>query len=370
MSQSESPRTFRVAVLSVVKHDYMSRAVAAHPRCRLAVVADDPDQPDWVHQRNAQFAEEFGIPYVRDVERALADHPCQIAVVSPEAERHCDLSIRAAQAGLHVVQDKPMSTRLSQCDRLVEAIQRNHVKFMMWNRNFLPALNQARAAIEEGAVGKPYAFHIDFHFAKDAGPPKGSRSAGDKPMNWLDALIAAHADGSDGGVGREPMGELQVEGIYPLAYLRMLAGAEVRRVFARTASHFHQLHADNGVEDLATVTLEMDRGILATLSVGRIGAASHPELGEIKLHVLGSEGALVIAEARPEVGVYYRGQPATEFRNRRVADDLDFLLVEDFLHAIDTDGDTILDAAAGRTIYAVVEAALESGRTGKPVEVR
>jgi predicted dehydrogenase len=207
-------------------------------RLRAVVVADDPDQPHWVHQRNAQFAQEFGIPYVRDVEQALADYGCQIAVVSPEAERHCDLSIRAVRAGLHVVQDKPMSTRLSECDRLVAAVEQNNVKFMMWNRNFLPALNKARDAIQGGAIGKPYAFHVDFHFAKDAGPPKGSRRAGDPPLGWLDALIAAHVDGSDGGVGREPMGELKVEGIYPLAYLRMLAGAEVRRVFARTASHY------------------------------------------------------------------------------------------------------------------------------------
>ncbi len=369
MSSPNSPETFRVAILSVVKHDYVARAVAAHPRCVPAVVADDPDQPGWVHQRNAQFADEFGIPYVRNVERALADRSCQIAVVSSQAERHCDLSIRAVRAGLHVVQDKPMSTRLSDCDRLVEVIEQSHIKFMLWNRNFLPSLIEARQTIERGDIGKPYAFHIDFHFAKDAGPPKGSRSVGDPPLNWLDAQIAAHVDGSDGGVGREPMGELQVEGIYPLAYLRMLAGVEVRRVFARTASHFHQLHADNGVEDLATVTLEMDQGILATLSIGRIGAASHPEIGEIKIHVLGSEGAMVVSEARPEVGVYYRDQPAGEFRNRRVADDLNYLLVENFLQAIESDGEPILDAAAGRSICAVVEAALESGRTGLPVDV-
>lgn len=369
MNSSNSPRTFQVAVLSVVKHDYVARAVAAHPRMRLSVVADDPDGPDWVHERNSQFAEEFGIPYVRDVERALADYPCEIAVVSSQAERHCDLSVRAAGAGLHVIQDKPMSTKLSECDRVVEAVEQSNVKFMMWNRNFLPSLNEARSAIQEGTVGKPYAFHIDFHFAKDAGPPKGSRRESDPPLDWLDAQIAAHVDGSDGGVGREPMGELKIEGVYPLAYLRMLAGAEVRRVFARTTSHFHQLHADNDVEDLATVTLQMDRGISATLSIGRIGAASHPEIGEIKIHVLGSEGALIISEARPEVGVYYRDQPEKEFRNRRVAEDLDYLLVENFLQAIDNDGDTILDAAAGRSICAVVEAALESGRSGAPVDV-
>ena len=38
------PDPFRVLVLSVVKHDYIARGVASHPRCELAAVADDRDQ--------------------------------------------------------------------------------------------------------------------------------------------------------------------------------------------------------------------------------------------------------------------------------------------------------------------------------------
>ncbi len=361
---------FRCAVLSVAKHDYVARGVAAHPRFELAVVADDADQPGWVHERNQQFADEFGIPYARDVERAMAEYHTQVAVVSPEAERHCDLSVRAANSGLHIVQDKPMSNRLAECDRLVEAVERNRVKFLMWNRNFLPALLHARDKIAAGAIGRPYAIHVDFYFSKDAGPPKGSRRPGDPPINWLEFQIAAHVDGSDGGLGRAPMGELQVEGIYPLAYIRMLTGVEVTRVFARTTAHFHQICVDNDVEDLATVTLEMEGGLVGSLCIGRIGAASHPDIGEIKIHVLGTAGALVISEARPEVGVYYRGQPATEFRRRRVAVDNDYLLMENFAGAIARDGETILDARAGRAICAVVLAALDSGRTGTAAEVQ
>ena len=359
----------RCAVLSAVKHDYVARGVATHPRFKLVVVADDPQIPDWAHERNQQFADAHQIPYVRDVERALREFDVQVAIVSPEAERHVDLSIRAAALGKHIVQDKPLTTRRSEADRLVEAIERSGVKFLMWNRNFIPAVVHAREQIAAGAIGQPYAVHLDFYFAKDAGPPKGSRPPGYPPVDWQSALIAAHVDGSDGGVGHDPMGELAIEGIYPLGYLRFLTGANVQRVFARSASHFHQLNADNGVEDLASVTLEMDNGLIASLAIGRIGAASHPSGGEIKLHVLGSEGALVVSEARPEVGVYYRGQPAKEFRQRRVAGDNDFLLAENFADAIDTNGETILDAAASRAIYATVEAALESCRTGQPVEV-
>ena len=85
--------------------------------------------------------------------------------------------------------------------------------------------------------------------------------------------------------------------------------------------------------------------------------------------LLGSKGGLVISESRPEVSIYYRGQPPTEFRNRRIAIDNDWLLMENFAHAIDTDTETILNVRAGREIAATVEAALESGRIGQPVSV-
>ncbi|MBI3861768.1 MAG: Gfo/Idh/MocA family oxidoreductase [Planctomycetia bacterium] len=363
-------KRFRCAVLSVVKHAYVPGGVALHPRFELAVVADDPGVPEWMHERNQKFADQYRIPYVRSVERALAEHDVQVAVVSSEAERHCDLSVRAANRGLHLVQDKPMSNRLSECDRVVEAVERNGVKFLLWNRNFLPAVVHARRTIAAGKIGRVRAIHVDFYFSKDAGPPKCSARPGDPPIDWLEFQRAAHRDGSDGGLGRQPLGELQIEGIYPLGYMRMLTGARVTRVFARTAAHFHQANVDNHVDDLATVTLEMDGGISGSLCLGRIGAASHPDIGEIKIHVLGTHGALVVSEARPEVAVYYRGQPALEFRHRRVDVDNDYLLMDDFARAIDTGSETILDARAGRGICAVVQSALDSARTGQVVEVK
>ena len=364
------PDPLRVLVLSVVKHDYVARGVASHPRFELVVVADDGSQPDWVQERNEEFAREHGIPYVRDVEKAIAEHDVQVAVVSSEAERHGDLSVRAANAGLHVIQDKPMSNSVSECDRLVEAVERNKVKFMMWNRNLLPALVKAKEVLDRGDIGKPYAIHVDFYFAKDAGPPKGSLGPDAAPLDWLESLKAAHATGADGGVGKEPMGELSIEGCYPLAYIALLCGCEARRVFARTTAHFHQLCVDNDVEDLASVTLEFEDDLVGSLAIGRIGNASHPDIGEIKLHVLGSDGALVISEARPEVSIYYRDQPDSEFKSQRLlAEDNDYLLADNFVRAIETDSPSILDVRTSRNITAMVAAAIESGRSGKVVEV-
>ena len=160
------------------------------------------------------------------------------------------------------------------------------------------------------------------------------------------------------------MGELKIEGIYPLAYIRMLMGAEVERVFARATAHFHQVNVDNNVEDLATVTLEMERGLVGSLAIGRIGGAGHPDGAGIKIHVIGSQGAIVANEALPEVGVGYKAGGVPSFSSERVANENEFLLMEDFARAIDTDGDTMLDAKAGRAISATVQAALDSARSG------
>lgn len=366
---SPAEKVFRTAIVSVVKHDYVPKGMLSHKRFEPVVVADDPNQPDWVHERNQKFADEFNIPYIRDVEKAFAEYKPDVAVVSPEAERHCDLSVRSANAGLHVVQDKPMSTQLSECDRVVEAVERNNVQFMMWNRNFLPAVIQAKEVLDSGRLGTLRSIHVDFYFAKDAGPPIGSRKPNDRPLDWIEFLKAAHVTGADGGVGTEPMGELEVEGIYPLGYIHLLTNSPVEKVAARTTSHFHQLHADSNVDDLATVTLHMPDGLIGTLCIGRIGNASHPDIGEIKLHLVGSKASMVVAEARPEVAVHYRGQTGSEFPNARIANHNDWLLADDFARAIDTNSDTCLNARVSRAICATVHAAIESGKTGLVTEV-
>ena len=89
-----SNSVFRVAVLSVVKHDYIPKGIFSHARFQPVVVADDADQPDWVHERNQKLADEVDVPYVRDVKAAITEFDADVAVVSSAAERHCDLSVR------------------------------------------------------------------------------------------------------------------------------------------------------------------------------------------------------------------------------------------------------------------------------------
>ena len=84
---------YRALVLSVVKHDYLPNAVAAHPRFQLVAVADDADRPQWTHDRNQIFADQHNIPYHRDVETALAREPPRRAPIAQRAI--CSITGRA-----------------------------------------------------------------------------------------------------------------------------------------------------------------------------------------------------------------------------------------------------------------------------------
>ena len=217
------PDPIRVLVLSVVKHDYVARGVASHPGFELAVVADDADQPDWVHERNDEFAREHGIPYVRDVEEAIAEHDVQVAVVSSEAERHCDLSVRAAAAGLHAIHDKPMSNSVPKCDPGGGRGGAKQGQVPDVEQETASDAGEGKKVIDRGDIVTPYAIHGDFYFAKDAGPPQGSLGPDAEPLDWLKFLKASTPPELMEALARSPWGssalKTAIHGL-PLALMR------------------------------------------------------------------------------------------------------------------------------------------------------
>ncbi len=359
------PTRFRTVITSAIKHDYVARGVASHPRYHILAVCDDADIPVWAHERNQLLADELGVPYYREIESTYRNHRAEVAVVSSEAARHARLSQRAATMGLHVIQDKPLALDMVDAVQLQETIRANGTSFMMWNRNGLPAVVSLKRQVESGIFGQILAMHCDFYFAKDAGPPKGERRPGYPPMNWLAHQIAAHVDGSDGGLGEQPIGELANEGIYPLGYLFAVTQARPMYVFASACAHFHQLNADNGVEDLATMTLHLSDRSLATISLGRIGLASHPSGGDIRIRVVGSKANTVIREASPDIAIHYRNQPVGEPRQRRVGVDNDFLLADAFAKAIDSRTQPMMGIDDSLVVLRTVQAALRSIQSGR-----
>ena len=126
-------------------------AVAAHDQAELICVADvDLD-------RARERAEQFGCS------RAAADYNDLIAmddvdavIIGIPARFHADAAIRAAQAGKHVLCEKPMARTLQECDDMARAADQAGVTLAIaFVRRFDPEWGKVRELVQAGAVGRP-----------------------------------------------------------------------------------------------------------------------------------------------------------------------------------------------------------------------
>ena len=343
---------YGVLLLSCVRHqrDY-APFIAAHPRLKFVAVADDPGLPDWMRKANAEMASQYGVPYIEDVAAALARPEIEIASVCTEPTRHARLATQAVLAGKHVLVDKPMATTLADADRLIAAVEKTGVKLTYVHRLFSPSTQQARQIILDGQLGLPWAIHVDFL----SGGGLGSGAVEDFRM-VVDRTLSG---------GGEMMNFL----VYPVGYLRYLTGLEIVSVYAASGSYFFEPHRQAGVEDLASVAFTMERGIIATVSVGRV-PAEYPIAGEFTLRVHGSHGMVFIDEYRPRLEVFgERGQRVRGYVASDPGAGRTMGILEDFITAIDHDRAPLVGARDGRAVTAAVLAAYESAATNKVVSI-
>jgi predicted dehydrogenase len=72
---------------------------------------------------------------------------------------HCDYTVRAAKAGIHVLCEKPMAVTVEDCQAMIEAARDNNIKLMIAYRLHLePANLQAVEIVQSGQLGEPRIF--------------------------------------------------------------------------------------------------------------------------------------------------------------------------------------------------------------------
>src|SRR5207253_7249347 len=72
-----------------------------------------------------RFAGELGIPHHFSDYRAVLDlKEVDLVVLGLPNDRHCEVTCRAAEAGKHVVVEKPMALNLAECDQMIVACER------------------------------------------------------------------------------------------------------------------------------------------------------------------------------------------------------------------------------------------------------
>lgn len=343
--------SLRIGFLSGVRHaGPYARILAADERVHLVGVAEQPDVPEWIRAYTAAMAVDAGLPLHDDLDALLDPDVVDAVVVCSEPTRHAALALRALEAGLHVIVDKPVATTPADADALARAARRSTGTLGIVNRRASPAVTRLRRWVDAGHVGLP--LHVDVewfaagaHFATSV----------ERPELVVDPALS-------GG------GELLNFLLYPVDHVRFLTGLEVEDVYCEASTLFSSVHAEHGVEDCAVVSLRLERGVTATVTLGRVPAA--PGLGPVNcsIRLLGSHGNATADDDHPQVRRYTTdggvealpvGGPSSEAILR--------LFWSDVVDRLCSGRAPSYGIADARASLAVTEAAVISARTGRCV---
>lgn len=102
-----------------------------------------------------QTALQYGIKkaYSNFTEMLAKEHLDLIDICTPP-QVHAPLALEGMQSGCHILMEKPMALKVSDCDLMLEASRNNGVKLcIIHNMLFFPPLLKARELITQGTIG-------------------------------------------------------------------------------------------------------------------------------------------------------------------------------------------------------------------------
>lgn len=89
-----------------------------------------------------------------DISQMLAREKLDIIDICTPPQAHAPLTIEAIESGCHVVLEKPMALKTSDCDAMLAAAEKHKVKLcVVHNQLFYPPVIKARKLVAEGAIG-------------------------------------------------------------------------------------------------------------------------------------------------------------------------------------------------------------------------
>lgn len=87
---------------------------------------------------------------------ALSHVDFDAVVITTPTFTHADLAIAAAQAGKHILLEKPMALNLTECDSIITAVSESKVLLQLgFMRRFDPEFVAAAQRIQAGEIGQP-----------------------------------------------------------------------------------------------------------------------------------------------------------------------------------------------------------------------
>jgi 1,5-anhydro-D-fructose reductase (1,5-anhydro-D-mannitol-forming) len=295
------------------------------------------------------FAARYKVERAYDsLEKMLQDRELDAVYIATPNSLHAPQAILAAEAGKHVLCEKPMATTVRDAELMIEACNRNQVKLgVVYQNRYHPAHYEARKQIQSGTLGD-----IDLASAQMCrGFARGSHWSGwriDPVMTGSGAIVA--------------------QAVHPIDLLRFLLESEVELVQAMT----DESPPERPVEEMVYSVLRFRNGVHATVVAGTLIPRYDNDLllygakakivckGTLGVPLNNRTGEITVEGDSVDVRMSF---PPSSVQDKMVR------LVEDFNQSVAGNTELGVSGYNGLQMVRIATALQDSSRRGRAVEI-
>jgi predicted dehydrogenase len=273
---SQKPLGYAAVGLGRICDIFMRGTVNSSAAKLTGLVTGHPDT------KGDKYAAMYGVPkssiYTYETFDRIRDNKdIDFVYIGLPNSMHCEYTVRAAEAGKHVLCEKPMAISSAEARQMIDACRKANVKLMIAYRiHYDPMWNKVLQMIKAGDLGQLETFQGGF---------SGQEQAGEWRLNRKLA----------GG------GSLLDLGIYPLNTIRYLTGEEPTD-FTATVSTRDKSGRFAEVEQSIEWTMKFPSGVIASCG------SSYGARGPSFLHINAETGYLIVEPGYNYGSVHYRGE--------------------------------------------------------------
>jgi predicted dehydrogenase len=311
--------------------------------------------------RALAFASKWRVQPCTDLGKMFAQAQPEAIIIGTPHPLHAESAVRAAEAGVHVLVEKPLAANLADCDAMLAAAKKSGVTLgVISQRRFYEPVQRMKRAIDEGKIGKPalgvfiqYSWRDASYYTSDPWRGKWDTEGGGVLVNqsphqldillWLmgpavevcgywanlnhptvevDDTAVASIRFANGGLGSIITSLSQKPGIYTKVHIHGAAGA--------------------------SVGVETDRGATFIAGVSQI---AEPPLTDLWT-VPGEESQLAA----------FQSEDRAAFSSVNATNYYHMLQIRDFLAAIRENRPPLVTGEAGRAVVELFSAIYQSSR--------
>ena len=303
--------------------------------------------------RAEAFAQRHGAPAAYDsLDETVKDPRVDVVFIASPNHLHAPYTRTAAQAGKHVLCEKPMALTAEDAADMVRVCRANGVKLGIgFESVHHPGVKKARQLVADGVVGVPTLVQAQYGGGTRgvAAPP--ARSGPHSEWWSIPEMV--------GGASA-----MMALGVHAVNVLRFILGREVVEVTAMTDGHTQE----QPLEALATLLLRFDGGAIGMIVCGR----RTPDL-KAGAVVYGSDGRIVLEGV---TGQHVQGMLEVVSETVEVTEEYDYDElgttrgeVEAFNKAVRQDAEPSSSGVDGLRVVEVTTAMIESATTKRAVKV-